>query len=316
MSKAISAEKKSLDLSAILSTALQIPGVKVSRDTFLREQFKKLNQDEIEEIVDKGPISAGRTRAELKRKASRIIKECTALSTSASFLAGIPGGFAMAATIPADMLQFYGVALRMAQELLYLYGEEDIWCESVPDGDKVTNQFILYFGVMLGATGAAQAVRVMSAKLAKQLLSTLPKKALTKTFYYPVIKTILRYFGVSITKSSFAKGVSKAVPVVGGIVSGGITLASMLPMGNRLVNTLDKAHFAYTEEDFEEDMIIISEIITNEEARTDEPHVYSNNESSKADILNHIKEVKQMFDDGILSEEEYQAVKAKFLSEL
>ena len=63
------------------------------------------------------------------------------------------------------------------------------------DNDKVTNQLILYCGVMLGASGAAQAVRVMSSALAKQILKKLPQKALTKTFYYPIIKSIAKAFG-------------------------------------------------------------------------------------------------------------------------
>jgi hypothetical protein len=88
--------------------------------------------------------------------AKRIINERTIVSTGASFVAGLPGGLAMAATIPADMLQFYGIALRMAQELAYLYGESDLWNGEFLDNDKVTNQLILYCGVMLGASGAGR----------------------------------------------------------------------------------------------------------------------------------------------------------------
>ena len=176
MSNEKNENKKSLDLTNVISTAIQIPGVKVSRDVFLKEQFKDLTQEKIELILEKGPVEAGCTREELKRKANRIIKERTAFSTGASFVTGIPGGLAMAATIPADMLQFYGVALRMAQELVYLYGETDIWCDGTPDPDKVTNQLILYCGVMLGATGAAQTVRIMSSALAKQALKSCRNK--------------------------------------------------------------------------------------------------------------------------------------------
>ena len=171
--------KKSLDLTNVISTAIQVPGVKVSRDAFLREQFKDSPRERIDLVVERGPVEAGCTREELKRKANKLIKERTAMSTGASIAAGIPGGLAMAATIPADMLQFYGVALRMAQELVYLYGEVDIWCDGTPDPDRVTNQLVLYCGVMLGATGAAQTVRVMSSALAKQALKKLPQKALT-----------------------------------------------------------------------------------------------------------------------------------------
>lgn len=35
------------------------------------------------------------------------------------------------------------------------------------------------------------------------------------------------YIGVKVTKDSFAKGVSKVIPVVGGVVSGGLTFASI-----------------------------------------------------------------------------------------
>ena len=36
----------------------------------------------------------------------------------------------MAATIPADVLQFFGMALRLAQELSYLYGAKDL-CNNI-----------------------------------------------------------------------------------------------------------------------------------------------------------------------------------------
>lgn len=299
-------EKKSLDLTTVIATAIQVPGVKVSRNDFLREQFKDKTPEVIELIVERGPVNAGCTREEIRKKANRIIKERTAVSTGASFLAGIPGGLAMAATIPADMLQFYGVALLMAQELVYLYGEEDMWCDGSLDADKVTNQLILYCGVMLGATGASQLVRVISSAFANQLLKTLPQKALTKTFYYPVIKSILKFFSVSLTKSTFAKGVAKVVPVIGGVVSGGITLASMLPMGNRLVESLDKAHFDYTEGDFEEDIRVI-DVVSNEEREEVEEN---------GTILEQIKKAKQMLDDGIITENEFAEIKAKLVKEM
>ena len=318
-------EKKPADLTSIITTAIQIPGVKISRDDFLKEQFKNESLETVALIVEQGPIAAGCDREVLKRKAARIVKERTAVSTGASFLAGIPGGFAMAATIPADMLQFYAVALRMAQELIYLYGEEDLWCEGTPDGEKVTNQLILYCGVMLGATGAAQTVRIMSSALAKQLLKKLPQMALTKTVIYSVTKAVLKFFGVSITKNTFAKGVSKAVPVAGGIVSGGITLASMLPMGNRLIKTLDTAHFDYTQADFEEDIRIVQEISEQEDEKEEKkkPQPLKNllskvkkQPETQKDTMTKLKEAKDLLDAGVLTEEEFTEIKAKLIAEL
>ena len=238
---------------AIIETAIKIPGVRVDRDDFLKKQFAKSPADIFDIIIKQGPIKAGISQKELRNKAVALINERTMFSSSASFLAGMPGGMAIAATIPADIVQFYAVALRLAQELAYLYGEEDLWSENTLDTEKVRNQLIVYCGVMLGATGAAQAARVLSSALAKQALLKLPKQALTKTFYYPIIKSIVKFFGGKMTKDIFAKGVSKAIPVVGGVISGAITLITMRPMGIRLYETLEKAQFDYTEEDFNAD---------------------------------------------------------------
>ena len=316
--------EKSLDLTNVISTAIQVPGVKVSREVFLREQFKDLPQEKIALILEKGPVEAGCTRAELKKKANRIIKERTAISTGASVVAGLPGGVALAATMTLDVVQFYGIALRMAQELVYLYGEADIWCEETPDPDRVTNQLILYCGVMLGVSGAAQTVRVMSSALAKQALKKLPKMHLTKKLYFQVIRSIMKFFGVKVTKNIFANAVAKALPVVGGVVAGGITLASMLPMGNRLSNTLDKAHFEYTMTDFESDMDDISQICiqeaADEDAANQEDMVEEKNTSANVvnqeEIFEKIQKAKQLFDSGIITEEEFAEIKAKLISQM
>ena len=67
----------------------------------------------------------------------------------------------MAATIPADVMQFFGMALRLAQELSYLYGAHDLWQGGQVDDERVQNQLILYCGVMFGVSGAVSGVRVL-----------------------------------------------------------------------------------------------------------------------------------------------------------
>ena len=295
-------------LTEVITTAIQIPGVKVNRETFLREQFKKERPAKLERIIAYGPVEASCERKQLQKMAKKLINERTALSTTASFAAGLPGGLAMAATIPADIIQFYGVALRMAQELAYLYGEGDLWNGATIDNERVTNQLVLYCGVMLGVSGATQAVRVLSSKLAQQALKKLPQKALTKTFYYPIVKSIAKFFGAKMTKDVFAKGVSKAVPIIGGVVSGGMTFATMRPMGVRLAEALDDAHFDYSQEEFEADWSDIVE--ENEKVEAEE--------SKKSSVTNQqpmerLKQAKEMLEMGLISEEEFAELKAKIL---
>ena len=247
---------KQMMLEEVITKAVQIPGVKVNRKQFLAEQFAS-KADNLEEILDKGPVEAGIKREDINLLSKKLILTRTSQSSIASFVAGIPGGLAMAATIPADVLQFFGMSLRLAQELSYLYGAQDLWNDEKIDDDKVKNQLILYCGVMFGVSGAVSGVRVLSTQLSKTALKKIPQKALTKTFWYPILKKIANLVGLSLTKKTFAQGVSKAVPVIGGFISGGINFASMMPMANKLNDTLDKAIFNYSDEEFNKDIEII-----------------------------------------------------------
>lgn len=258
-------KNESNSLMRMTGAVLQIPGVKVNREEFLLDQFKRLPLEERNRILEIGPVRAQYPKRELRSKAKKLVTERTMTSAMTSFLAGLPGGAVMAATIPADTLQFFAMAIHLAQEIAYLYGEEDLWLRDTMDDGEAMNTLILYCGVMFGVAGAENAVRLIAAQLAKKLLEELPQKALTKTVYFPVIKSIAKAVGAKMTKDVFAKGVSKAVPVIGGVVSGGLTLATMRPMGMRLVEAMDDAHFGYTKADFEADWNVVQEVILNEE---------------------------------------------------
>lgn len=59
------------------------------------------------------------------------------------------------------------MALRLAQELSYLYGGGDLWVDGQIDDEKVKSQLIMYCGVMFGVSGAVSGVRVLSTQIAK-----------------------------------------------------------------------------------------------------------------------------------------------------
>lgn len=252
---------KELVMENVISTAVQIPGVKVDRNKFLTEQFASSDYP-IRDILELGPVEAGVTREELSKLSYKLIFIRTGQSSLASFVAGIPGGLAMAATIPADILQFFGMALRLAQEISYLYGAKDLWIDGKLNDERVRNQLILYCGVMFGVDLAVSGLRVLTTQIAKTTLKKLPQKALTKTFWYPIIKKIGQAISVKITKATVAQGVSKAIPIVGGVISGGLNFASMMPMANRLNEEFDKSTFDYTQSEFESDIIIVEQAQT------------------------------------------------------
>ena len=322
---------KEMMLEEIITNAVQLPGVKVDRRKFLAEQFAS-QKDNLEEILDKGPIEAGIKREEIILLSKKLILGRTSQSSIASFVAGIPGGLAMAATIPLDILQFFGMSLRLAQELSYLYGAQDLWNDGKIDDEKVKNQLILYCGVMFGVSGAVSGVRVLSTQLSKTVLKQIPKKALTKTFWYPIIKKIAKAIGINLTKKTFAQGVSKAVPIVGGVISGGLNFASMLPMANRLNDTLDKATFNYSDEEFNEDIEIVLNPDEYEEVKEEEKGIGQkiskgiNNttegisnfiskigKKNDKDPYEELKKLKELLDNDIITKEEFEQKKKELL---
>ena len=213
-----------------LAKVVRVPGVRVNRDEFLRQELRKLRMDDdaIARAIDSNPLLAGVALTEIDRLAEEALSYETNKSAAISFVAGIPGGFAMLGTIPADLMQYYAHALRIMQKLAYLYG----WSELLPDGretdDDTLGVLAVFFGVMLGVGGAAQSLTAfarVAAKTAYQNHAT--KRALMSITWYPVVKHSLRLIGINITKSTAAKGFSKIVPVIGGFVSSGLTFMAL-----------------------------------------------------------------------------------------
>ncbi|MGB3262122.1 bacteriochlorophyll 4-vinyl reductase [Paenisporosarcina sp.] len=228
-------------LEVLLTNAVKLPGVKVNRKEFLAKSFTKyVSPDELSEIIEKGPVDANIDKKILNKVAKKVIADRTMKSSSISFVSGIPGGLAMAATIPADTAQFFAMVLLLSQELGYIFGYEDFWDGEELNAEKVSGDLILFLGVMFGVGGATATIKALSSQLSKQALKKIPNKALMNTIYYPIIKKTLGFIGIKVTKGSFAKGVSKAIPVAGGFVSGGLTYASMTKMGNRLAKALEE----------------------------------------------------------------------------
>lgn len=306
-----------------LVTALKLPGVKVNRREFLLKTFDSYtnnNSIDISDILERGPVVVGVSVPTLNKMASDLIQKRTLQCSSASFAAGLPGGFTMAATIPADTLQFFGVTLRLAQELAYIYGYKDMWDNGDLDIEQVKGELTLFLGVMFGVGGSASAVKVLSSSIAKQVLKKLPQKALTKTIYYPIIKKTAALIGVKITKQTFAKGISKVIPVLGGVISGGLTYASMKPMGNRLKDTLAES-ISYTEEEAKRDIermfssvdAPFTEVAADTEATSGENNDNSNKKNASFSVADELLKFKNLLDMGVITQEEFDMKKDQLL---
>ena len=97
---------------------------------------------------------------------------------------------------------------------------------------------------MFGVNGAVNAVNKIAGQVAKQVAKKLPQKALTKGIIFPIVKRVAGLLGVQMTKDIFAKGVAKAVPIFGAVISGGLTLVTYKPMSEKLRKYLSSSNVA------------------------------------------------------------------------
>lgn len=229
-------EESGSKFSQVLDAAAKLPGVRINRAAYLRKALQRhCTQEQIERAIAESPAAAGIPPEVIREAANTSIKFETSKVTLISAAAGAPGGFALVGTVPADMVQYTGHMLRIAQKLAYVYSWPDLFEDDGDEVDEATESILtLFVGVMFGVTMAQGGLATISKMIAAQTVKKLPQKALTKGIIYPIVKKVAGMIGANMTKKTFASGVAKAIPLVGAVFSGGLTLATFLPMTKRL----------------------------------------------------------------------------------
>ncbi|MBR4263997.1 MAG: hypothetical protein IKQ48_05425 [Paludibacteraceae bacterium] len=222
-----------------LAAAMKLPMVAVNRKEFLTKELSIFCSPEQVETAIASKPSDVLTKEQIGKIANGVIKYHLTVVTATSSLAGIPGGWFIAGTIPADLAQFYGHVLSMAQKLMYLYGFPDFQESNGKLSDEALQILTLAIGVMSGATAAANAFKQVLNMLAENVVKQLPKQALTKSGIYVAAKAVAKWLGISLTKRSFAQGVGKFIPLVGAPISGALTYWTFRPMAYKLKRYLD-----------------------------------------------------------------------------
>lgn len=219
-----------------LNAAAKLPGVRINRVEHLRAALARhCSEEQIERAAAENPAAAGISFRVITAVANDSITYETAKATALSAVAGIPGGLVMIGTAPADLIKCFGHVLRVAQKLAYIYSWPDLFDYDGEDLDDSTEGILtLFVGVMFGVQLAQAGVTQVSTMIAGQVLKKLPQQALTKGAIYPVVKKVVGYLGIRMTKQLFAGGVAKFVPVLGAVLPGGLTLATFLPMSKKL----------------------------------------------------------------------------------
>jgi hypothetical protein len=217
----------------------KLPLVRVDREAFLRNKFAESKYLDV--ILERGP-QAVYSLESLRKKANSLITNSAVKTSAASFASGLPGNpIVMVAAGGADVAQYFGFAINLAQKIAYFFGEDDLFDGGGAElSEAAQMRVIAYLGAMFGAAGAAALLSNTSKVAGANIGKKVAAQALTKTAWYPLVKKVGAAIGLKITKKTVEKTITKAVPVIGGVVSGGLTYLTFRPMGHRLADTLIK----------------------------------------------------------------------------
>ena len=102
-----------VNFNKVIKAAMKLPVVTVDREPFLRKELAPyLDRETIDKVILYGPKGLVDKKL-IDQIANGCIRYQTTAVCSVSALAGLPGGWAMAGTIPADVAQFYGNAIAL-----------------------------------------------------------------------------------------------------------------------------------------------------------------------------------------------------------
>lgn len=288
-----------VDIEDIIVLAMNLPGVKIKRDDFLKKEFStKCSKETLDLAIATTPKDAGIDEKIIEKVASEVIKYERNCVSSISAALGVPGGWAMVATVPADLVQFYGYMLRAAQKLLYLYGFQQI---NVRDNDSgldtaTVNLITICLGVMYGVAGAKNALIAISKALAKGVEKKLLQAALTKGTVYPIVKRVAKWFGIKLTKALFAGAVKKIIPIIGGGLGFLVTFFSFQPCCERLRRNLRDNYLYNKERDNSNDDWIIDGEFEDANSEDDTEGIFDDfEEESPCPTCNTILKYKDVF---------------------
>ena len=214
-------EKENIVWNKILTTVLKMPGVKVDRIGFLRKELRPYcNQSRLQMLGSVRPYTVVSEQV-IDKLARQCVRRHTTLATATSTVVGLPGGLALAATMPADLTQYFFHVFVVSQKLAYLYGYPDLCDDEGELNDVATDLLTIFMGVMMGAPVAEKGLGELSKAVAESAVTRLPRVALTKTALVPIAAQLTKIIGSRLSKASLTKGVGRFIPVAGGTFSRG-----------------------------------------------------------------------------------------------
>ena len=255
-------------------------------------------EDLVEDYMSKNP--------DAEKAAKSLINNSTVKCGTSGFLTGFGGFASMIVTLPANLTSVMYVQLRMCVAIAAI-GGYDITSDQVQT---------LIFACLTGSA-ASDILKQAGIKFGNKFGAAMVKKIPGKT-----LTTINQKVGFRFVTKFGQKGIinlGKAVPVIGGVIGGGIDVASTRVIGNNAFKIFIKGEMP-NEDDVEEDNIVETDYVEIDdidckvlnEALAHKDEIVK--EASDDDPYEKLKKMKELLDMDIITQEEFDKKKKELLN--
>jgi hypothetical protein len=242
----------------ILQATLKINGIKINREQFLKKELaQKYPRETVQLAIANNPAYAGISESDIYEIASTCIGNETRRATLISFATGLPGGFALLATVPSDVLQFFAHLVRVVQKLAYLYGWKELYNQQGEFDEESELQFTVFIATLVNVELANELLKNIARNEAIGIEKNLANQTLNKSLIYPLFKKIAIKVGYKLSSKLIAKSLGKIIPILGGVISGIFTYTffkSSVEGFRDFLKTLPLASAEFFEETHEEEL--------------------------------------------------------------
>ncbi|WP_079478685.1 hypothetical protein [Halobacillus salinus] len=232
-------------ISSMILRAGSLPGFKVHPyDTynFLNKNYNVGNLDHPKEVyfIDEN---------KLKLATGQIVAAHKLKFATTGFAAGAPGGlWGVTAGTALDLEEYVRRLFLMAQQMGHIYGlipnpfaeevdlDEEVYFESVQD------EIVKLIALGLGVGGVSLTLTETSKALGVKKARDIARHKVSEELTTRVAKKVAGFLGKKLTKNQIAKGVSRAVPVIGGGINAGFNYVSIGGLGRKMATNLEKEH--------------------------------------------------------------------------
>ncbi len=216
--------------NSLFQKILLIPTATVNRDKYLA---KVLEGHCPEYLMQSAIINGPRfilSEEPFEALVSTLIKKEKNKATAFSFGNVFWGGWALAVSLPADLVQYYACLVILAQKMAYLYGCKNLCDSNGKIGKDGVDFLTICIGIAIGVKDLQSSLAVTLETLGSPALTIVSKSSVATTMMGEIAGDI----GLKITEESSSSALGKMIPVIGAVVSGGMTYLSISKAAERL----------------------------------------------------------------------------------